>query len=64
MATQAIGTNVEVEISGNVLTIRVQLDQDHGPSSSGKTSVIATTHGTVAVQPGVLVGLNVNRKAK
>ena len=64
MATQTIGTNVEVSVEGNVLTLTVRLDQDHGPSASGKTTVVATTHGTQVVAPGVLVGLNVNRKAK
>lgn len=62
MATVQIGTNVEATVEGDVLTLRVKLTEDHGSSASGKTTVIATTHGTQVVAPGVLVGLNVNRK--
>ena len=64
MATQTIGTNVEVSVEGDLLTLRVRLSENHGLSMSGKTTVIATTHGTQVVAPGVMVGLNVNRKAK
>lgn len=57
--------NVEMTVKGNKLVITVDLTQDFGPSSTGKTQVIATTAGTAKV-PGhedVIVGLNVNRKA-
>ena len=67
MATaQLLGTNVEATVEGEVLVLRVRLDQDHGPSSTGKTSVIASTHGAQALAgcAGVIVGVNVNRKAK
>lgn len=66
MASQLIGTNVEASVEGDVLLLRVKLSEDHGPSASGKTSVIASTHGAQALSgvAGVIVGLNVNRKAK
>lgn len=56
--------NVEMAVSGNTLTIRVDLTKDFGPSSSGKTIIIASTEGNASV-PGreeVKVGLNVYKK--
>jgi hypothetical protein len=46
------------------LRIEVDLRQEQGPSSSGKTIIIATTSGNAPVegQAGVLVGLNVFKK--
>ena len=43
--------NVKVTVQGNLLTITVDLNQNQGPSSSGKTNIIATTEGNVSV-PG------------
>jgi hypothetical protein len=40
--------NVEMEVEGNVLTIRVDLSKEFGPSSSGKTIIIASIEGNVA----------------
>ncbi len=56
--------NVEMSVAGNVLTIRVDLVKEFGPSSSGKTIIIASTEGNASV-PGredAKVGLNVYRK--
>ncbi len=56
--------NVEMKVDGTILTITVDLSQEFGPSSSGKTIIIATTEGNVSV-PGAedkKVGLNVYRK--
>ena len=55
--------NVEMVLEGTILTIRVDLTKEFGPSSSGKTIIVATTEGNVAV-PGreEKVGLNVYRK--
>ena len=55
--------NVEFEVEGDQLVIRIDLGQELGESSSGKSVIIATTGGNVAV-PGreaVKVGLNVYR---
>ena len=55
--------NVVFEIEGDQLIIRVDLSQELGMSSSGKSVIIATTGGSVAL-PGweaVKVGLNVYR---
>ena len=56
--------NVELTVEGNILTIKVDLTQEFGPSSSGKNILIATTEGNVSV-PGdedKKIGLNVYRK--
>lgn len=38
-------TNVDMKVEGNILTIKVDLSQDHGKSSTGKTTTVATSHG-------------------
>ena len=55
--------NVKLIVSGNILTITVDLTQEFGPSSSGKTIIIASTEGNFPL-PGrtEVVGLNVYRK--
>lgn len=56
--------NVEMKVDGNILTITVDLTKDFGPSSSGKTIIIASTEGNASI-PGyeaVKVGLNVYKK--
>lgn len=58
--------NVQMEVHGQQLIITVDLSQTHGPSSSGKTEIIATTGGNIAV-PGreeVRVGLNIYKARK
>jgi hypothetical protein len=41
--------NVEMSVEGSVLTIRVDLSQEFGPSSTGKTIIIASTEGNVTI---------------
>jgi hypothetical protein len=55
--------NVEMAVDGMILTIKVDLAKEFGPSSSGKTIIIASTEGNISV-PGrqEKVGLNVYRK--
>jgi len=55
--------NVKLSVNGNTLTITVDLTQEFGPSSSGKTIIIASTEGNFPL-PGrsEMVGLNVYRK--
>jgi hypothetical protein len=43
--------NVEMTVEGRVLVIKVDLTEEFGPSSSGKTIIIASTEGNVSV-PG------------
>ena len=56
--------NVKMELNGNILTIQVDITKEFGPSSSGKTIIIATTEGNAPI-PGnekIKVGLNVYKK--
>ena len=55
--------NVQMAVEGNILTIKVDLSKEFGPSSSGKTIIIASTEGSVSVlNREEKVGLNVYRK--
>ena len=56
--------NVEMSVSENILTIKVDLTKEFGKSSSGKTVIIATTEGNVSVEGAEdkKVGLNVYKK--
>lgn len=56
--------NVEMTVDGNILTIKVDLTKEFGPSSSGKTIIIASTEGNISVEghEAAKVGLNVYRK--
>lgn len=56
--------NVEMAVEGTTLLIKVDLTQEFGPSSSGKTIIIASTEGNVSVpgQEDKKIGLNVYRK--
>ncbi len=52
--------NVEMKVEGNILTIKVDLSKEYGPSSSGKTTIIASTEGNISVpERNEKVGLNV-----
>jgi hypothetical protein len=55
--------NVDLKVEGNILTITVDLTKTFGPSSSGKTIIVASTEGNATV-PGrdEMIGLNVYRK--
>ncbi len=56
--------NVEMSVEGAILTIKVDLSQTFGKSSSGKSTIIASTEGNQSV-PGresVKIGLNVYTK--
>ena len=53
--------NVTMRLEGKKLIIEVEMDQDFGPSKSGKTRIIASTEGNISA-PGdedVKIGLNV-----
>ena len=56
--------NVEMKVDHGKLVITVDLSKDLGPSSSGKSVMIATTEGNTDVpgEPDVKIGLNVYRK--
>jgi hypothetical protein len=53
--------NVDMKVDGNILSIKVDLSKEFGKSSSGKSTIIASTEGNVKV-PGkedVKIGLNI-----
>lgn len=52
-----------MSVEGSVLTIRVDLSKEFGPSSTGKTIIIASTEGNVTIPDRQeKIGLNVYRK--
>ena len=54
--------NVVMAVTGNILTITVDLTKDFGPSSSKKSVIVASTEGNVFVPDRQeKVGLNVYR---
>ena len=56
--------NIEMTVEGNILTIKVDLTKEFGPSASGKTIIIASTEGNISI-PGHeegKIGLNVYKK--
>jgi len=56
--------NVEMTVEENILTIKVDLSKEFGPSSSGKTIIIASTEGNISIpdHEDRKVGLNVYKK--
>ncbi len=53
--------NVDMSVEGNILTVKVDLSKEFGPS--GKTIIIASTEGNVSVADrDEKVGLNVYRR--
>lgn len=58
--------NIEVEVKGSKLTIKIDLTKEFGASASGKSIIIATTAGNQPVPntDGVQFGLNVFKSNK
>ena len=55
--------NVEMKIEGNILTVKVDLSKEYGPSASGKTIIVASTEGNITVpEREEKIGLNVYKK--
>lgn len=56
--------NVEMKLEGDILTIKVDVTKEFGPSASGKTIIIASTEGNISIpeKDNVKIGLNVYRK--
>ena len=54
--------NVETKVEGSKLHIVVDLSKSFGPSSTGKTTIVASSKGNVEVAPGVKMGINVYKK--
>ena len=55
--------NVGFSVKGDIPTITVYLTKEFGPSSSGKTIIIASTEGNFPLpERNEVVGLNVYRR--
>lgn len=55
--------NVDITVQGTILTIKVDLSKEFGPSASGKTTIIASTEGNVTIPDREeKIGLNVYKK--
>ena len=56
--------NVEMKLEGDILTIKVDVTKEFGPSASGKTIIIASTEGNISIpeKENIKIGLNVYRK--
>jgi hypothetical protein len=56
--------NVDMKVEGDILTVKVDLTKEFGPSASGKTIIIASTEGNIAIpdKEDIKIGLNVYRK--
>jgi hypothetical protein len=55
--------NVEMTMEGTILTIKIDLSKEFGPSASEKNIIIASTEGNVTVpNRDEKIGLNVYRK--
>jgi len=53
--------NIETSVEDNVLTIKIDMSKNFGPSKSGKTIIIASSEGNISI-PGneeVKMGLNI-----
>jgi ABC-type molybdate transport system ATPase subunit len=56
--------NVDMKLDGDILTIKVDVTKEFGPSSSGKTIIIASTEGNISIpeKDEIKIGLNVYKK--
>jgi hypothetical protein len=57
-------SGITFAVKGNVVTVSFPLDANLGLSASGKSQMVATTHGNVNI-PGtdITIGVNAYRKA-
>ena len=56
--------NIKTTIKNNILTVEIDLSKRFGKSPSGKTTLIASTQGNVALDhpSGVTIGVNAYTK--
>ena len=56
--------NIEMKLEGDILTIKVDVTKEFGPSASGKTIIIASTEGNISIpeRDEIKIGLNVYKK--
>jgi hypothetical protein len=57
--------NIQTSIKGTILTVTLDLSKRFGKSASGKTTIVASTQGNVAVgDTGVTIGVNAYTKGE
>jgi hypothetical protein len=56
--------NCDMKLTGNILTITVDVSKDFGKSASGKSIIIASTEGNISLpdKEDIKIGLNVYKK--
>jgi len=55
--------NVDMSIDNDILTIKVDLSKNYGPSKSGKTIIIATTEGNAQIADREeVIGMNIYKR--
>ena len=56
--------NCDMKLTGNILTITVDVSKDYGKSASGKSIIIASTEGNISIpeKEDIKIGLNVYKK--
>lgn len=56
--------NCEMKLTGNILTITVDVSKDFGKSASGKSIIIASTEGNISIpeKEDIKIGLNIYKK--
>ena len=56
--------NIEMKVTGTILTITIDLAKEFGLSSSGKNIIVASTEGNQSVPDNetVKIGLNIYKK--
>lgn len=61
-----LGTNMDMKVKGNILTITVDLSKNFGTSSSGKSQIVATSGGNIDIAGanGIKIGLNIYKPVK
>lgn len=52
--------NVQMEVDGDILTIKIDISKRMGLSGSGKNMVIATTGGNVGVPDNEAIKIGIN----
>jgi hypothetical protein len=57
--------NIEQELNGDILILRIDLSKKHGLSKSGKTTRIASSEGNKRIGDSeIFIGVNVYEKIK
>lgn len=57
--------NIDMKVEGDILTIKIDLSKNYGPSKTGKSITIASSEGNVSIpERDEKIGINVYRKAE